>query len=132
MAGWVQPTGLSGASQGYSRLNALSRTSTTIVVGRSLFRDGSHSADVAGRLRSSLYRGTLSVPTHVPVDSALRGPLDSVESIPAAFRTDVVLESEVRTTAFALVGVGVVMVTACDCRFDAAQSAHGESSQDTL
>jgi hypothetical protein len=63
---------------------------------------------------------------HSLLVAALRRPIDPVESVPTALRTHLVLAAEARTTGLALVWAGVIRVTAHDCRFHAAQSAHCE------
>lgn len=68
-------------------------------------------------------------PCNEPLPSlqgSLISPLDAVKSVPTALRTHLLLESEARTAALALVWMGFVTVTARECRFDAAQSAHCE------
>jgi hypothetical protein len=60
------------------------------------------------------------------LQGALRRPLEPVESIPTALRTHLLLAAEACTTGLALVWVRAVRVSAHDCRFHTAQSAHCE------
>lgn len=60
------------------------------------------------------------------LQGTLRVPINTVKSISTALRANLLLESEARTTALALIWMGLIAVNARECCFNAVQSAHCE------
>ena len=60
----------------------------------------------------------------VLLQSPRRRPLNPIKGIPTALRAYLPLESEARPTALALVWIGLVTISPCECRFNASKSAH--------